>query len=188
MTALYRRQKQQYFFAGILGVIAVVNLLFFLILYRPARSEYFQLQDSIQRLHREITVQRQNVERLERLSAQLETSEQDRRRLFTSHFIERKIGFSQIIPQLEDMAVSTGVKKPRVEYSIDEAPHYGLYSVKIRIPVQGGYPNVVNFIKEIESSDTFFIIGSIDVRGSANAAQVPTDISLALNLETFFYQ
>lgn len=188
MKALYRRQKQQYLFAGILGVIAVINLLFFLILYRPARSEYHRLQDSIQKLQVDIESRRQTVERLERMSAQLETSEQDRRRLFTTHFKPRNEGWSQIVPELDEMAKRTGVKKPRVEYSIDEAPQYGLYSVKIRIPVQGGYPNVVNFIKDIENSETFFIIDSIDVRSTAAATPGATEIALALSLETFFYQ
>lgn len=188
MKALYRRQKQQYLFAGLLGAIGVINLLFFLILYRPARSEYYRLQDSIQRLRHEVELHRQSTERLERLNAQLETSEQDRRRLFSAHFIERKIGFSQIIPELEEMAVRAGVKKPRVEYHIDEIPQYGLYSVKIGIPVQGGYFNIINFIKEIENSDTLFIINAIDVRGNSAVMQGATEMSLSLSLETFFYQ
>ena len=44
----YRRQRQQYFFAGLLGVFAVINVLFYFILYRPARNEYLGLQESIQ--------------------------------------------------------------------------------------------------------------------------------------------
>jgi len=52
--------------------------------------------------------------------------------------------------------------------------------------VVGLYPNVVNFIKELEASQTFFIINSIDVRGATTPA-IP-DVTMALNLETFFYQ
>ena len=86
------------------------------------------------------------------------------------------------------IAENAGVKTTRKDYAIDEAPQFSLYSVKIRIPVTGGYPNVVNFIRNLENSDTFFIINSIDVRGASSATSVASAISLALNLETFFYQ
>jgi len=198
VKSLYRRQRQQYWFAALLGVIAVVNLLFFLILYQPARSEYFGLQQSIETLHGEVQSRKQSVERLEKLSAQLETSEQDRRRLFTTHFISRATGYSQILPKLEMIAQDAGVMTTRKDYAIDEAPQYSLYSVRIRIPVTGGYPNIVNLIRNLENSDTFFIINSIDVRGpssnstdvrgASSATSAVSGISLALNLETFFYQ
>jgi hypothetical protein len=54
--------------------------------------------------------------------------------------------------------------------------------------VQGAYPNVVNFIKDIENSPTFFIINSIDVRGSNAGVPNSADIALDLNIETFFHQ
>jgi hypothetical protein len=182
----YRRQRQQYVFAGLIGVIAVVNVLFFLILYQPARSEYRGLKDSIQRTRAEVGSRKQEIERLEKLNAQLETSAQDRARLYTMHFIPRSAGWSEILPQLEAAIQKAGVKNTRKDYSIDKSPQYGLYSVKIRLPVTGLYPNVVNLMKELEESQTLFIIDSIDVRGAA----VPTipDVTMTLNIETFFYQ
>jgi Tfp pilus assembly protein PilO len=182
----YRRRRHQYLFASLLGVIGVINLLFFLILYRPVRSEYSRLQDSIEKTRQEIQSRRQKIQRLEKLSAQLETSEQDRRRLVMTHFIPKNTGWSEILPQLNAMVQDAGVKNLRKEYSPDEAAQYGLHSVKIKLPVTGSYSNVVNLIKQIESADTFFIIDSIDVRGST--ASGSTDVSMNLNIETFFHQ
>jgi Tfp pilus assembly protein PilO len=183
---LYRRQKQQYLFAIILGVLAVINLLFFLILYRPARADYYRLQGSIERLRSEVQFQQQEVQRLEMLNQQLEGSERDRQRLFTNHFIPRAAGFSEILPKLDAIAAQAGVQKTRVDYTIDDAPTYGLYSVKMKVPVTGSYSSIVNFIKELEHSQTFFIITSIDVRGVPGAPGA--DIALSMGLETFFYQ
>jgi len=182
----FRRQRQQYLFTGLLGTIAIINLLFFLILYQPTRSEYFRLKDSIQKAHAEVQSRHQKIARLEKLNGQLETSAQDRYRLFTMHFIPRDAGWSEILPQLEAMVQEAGVKNSRKEYNIDQAPQFGLYSVKIRLPVTGAYSNVVNLIKDLEDADTFFIINSIDVHASANPGT--PDISMNLNLETFFYQ
>jgi Tfp pilus assembly protein PilO len=186
VKTFYRRQRRQYLFVGVIGVLAVVNLLFFLILHRPARSEYSRLQETTEKLRVEVASQQLNVERLEKLNAQLETSEHDKRRLFTGHFLMRDSGYSQILPKLEGIAQGAGVRTTRKDYNIDEAPQYGLYSVKITIPVTGGYSNIIEFMKSLENSNVFFIINSIDVRGAAGASG--GDHSLALNLETFFYQ
>jgi len=187
MKRLYRRQRQQYLLAILLGVIALVNVLFFLILYRPVRGEHDRLQSSIERLHTQVQNQRQEIARLEKLSAQLEGSEKDRQQLFVTHFIPRQAGFSEILPELDEIAANAGVRKTRVDYAIDDAPRYGLYSVKMRVPVTGEYSNIVRFIKNLEHSDTFFIINSIEVRGSAGSSS-SADLSLSLGLETFFYQ
>src|SRR5262245_13508894 len=145
----FRRKRKQYLFASLLGVIGVINLLFFLILYRPVRSEYSRLQDSIEKTRQEIQFRRQKIQRLEKLSAQLETSEQDRRRLVMTHFIPKNTGWSEILPQLDRMIQSAGVKNSRKEYSPAEAAQYGLHPVKIRLPVSGSYSNVVNLIKQL---------------------------------------
>jgi hypothetical protein len=184
----YRRQRQLYLSATVLGVIAVINLLFFFILYGPARSEYFRLQESIQRLHGDVDSRRQKIETLERLNAQLSTLEQDRQRLFTMHFIPRAAGWSEILPKLNAMVQEAHVENTQKSYTIDETPQYGLYSVKIRVPVKGAYPNVVNFIKDIEDSETFFIINSINVRGNDSPGPATSDIAVDLGIETFFHK
>ena len=186
MKALYRRQRQQYLFAGLLGFIGIINLLFFLILFRPARSDYYRLQDSVEKLRVEVHTRRLSVDRLEKLNAQLETSAQDRRKLYTMHFIPRDAGWSQILQQLDMMIQKTGVTNTRKSYDIDPAPQYGLYSVKMGIPVSGQYPDIVNLIREFENSETFFIINSIDVSGNVQPGL--TEIVLGLNVEAFFYQ
>ena len=186
-----RRQRQQYIFGGILGSIAIVNLLFFLILYRPARNEFFRLQDSISTLRAQLNTLQNAVTRLETVSIQLGRSEQDRRALLSRHFVTRDAGFAEIMPMLDTMAQRTSVRNDRKDYGIETIPQYGLYSVKIRFEVQGGYQNVVNFIKELESSETFFITNSIDVRSSAEGQQLGATngaVALSLALETFLYQ
>jgi len=183
---VYRRRRQQYLFLSLLGVIAVIDLLFFFIMYQPARSDYFRLQDSIAKARADVQLRKLKIDRLEKLSAQLETFAQDRRRLYTMHFIPKSSGWSEILVQLDGMVRKTGVKNARKDYNVDEAPQYGLESVKIRVPATGVYSNVVNLIKELENSDTFFIIDSIDLRG--NVTTGTPEITMNLNLETFFYQ
>ncbi len=191
MTRAYKRQRQFYLFAGIVATIAIVNVLFFLILYRPSRSEYFRLQESIGRLRAQIASQQTRAAQKEKTGAQLETSNQDRQALFTKHFIPLNVGFAKVLPQLDELAQKTGVRKSDVDYAREQTAEHGLYSVKIKIPVQGSYSNIVNFIKELENSETLYIITSIDVRsGGEDTAFQPSagNVSLSLGLETYFYQ
>jgi|GEM_PF-1344244 len=204
---MHRRQKRQVVITGILTVIALINILFFFILLRPARSDYFNLQSSIEKLRTEIKGSQQQVTRLEKISEQLERFQQDREGLFRDHFIKFDPGFAELSPRLEQMAVGSGVLRPVVDFTRDEVKQYGLYSVKIKIPVTGTYSNAVNFIKNLETSETFFLIDSIGVRSTSEAAPTPTvttgaarpiaststanapdSVGLALALETFFYK
>jgi hypothetical protein len=189
---MHRRQKRQFLFAGFLGVIAVVNLLFFLILLRPTRSHYFNLQGSIDQLRSQNAAANLTVQRLEKTSGQLERFEQDRAGLFNKHFIKLDPGFAELSPRLEQLAVLSGVQRPVVDFTRDEIKQYGLYSVKIKIPVKGTYTNAVNFIKTLETTDTFFLINSIDVKAGEEegpgASKTVGTVSLSLALETFFYK
>jgi len=190
MKRMYRRQRHLYIFTGVVVTIAIVNALFFLILYRPTRSEYFQLQNAIARLREETAIRSARVGQKEKILAQLQTANQDRDELITRHFIPLNVGFVQVQPDLDRFAQRTGVRKSRVDETRDATPQFGLYSVKKKLPVQGPYPNIVNFIKEIENAPTFYIIRSIDVRSGADTSSpVGLDnVSLDLTLETFFYQ
>jgi hypothetical protein len=169
-----------------LGLIAVVNVLFFFILYRPVRSEYFRLQTSIEKARADVQSRRLKIDRLEKLSAQLETSAQDRQQLYATHFIPKETGWSAILSKLDSMVQGSVVKNIRKDYATAAAAQYGLVSVNIRLPVMALYPNIMKFINEIETADTFFIINSIDVRAAETAGT--SDILMNLNIETFFYQ
>jgi len=194
---IYRRQRQQYIFTAFLVLIAVVNVLFFLILNRPAQTEYARLEESISRLGAQVENNKSYITNLMQTSTHLEEFDKDKRALLTMYLIQRNTGYSQIVSTLDDIVQQTGVDKTRVSYNLDPKPLAGLNTVSINIPLQGNYNNVVNFIRELENSDTFFLINQIELVGSkdsgeqtaaANAAGGPGTVALSLGAETFFYQ
>ena len=167
----HRRQKRQVVVGGFLAVIAVVNLLFFFILLRPTRSHYFSMQGHIDEMRTQAVTSQRNVVKLEKTSEQLERFDQDRATFFKEHFIKFDPGFAELSPHLERLAIGSGVQKPVVDYTRDEIK-YGLYQVKVKIPVKGTYANAVNFIKALETEDKFFLIDSIDLRTASDEAPV----------------
>jgi Tfp pilus assembly protein PilO len=197
---IYRRQRQQYIFAAILAVIAIVNVLFFLILNRPAQTEYAALQESIRQLQAQIAVNTNMLANLQKTSTQLDLFDKDKNKLLNAHLMHRNNGYSEIVSALDSMVQHAGVNKTRVSYTLNPSQKAGLNTVAITIPLAGGYNNVVNFIRELENSETFFLITNIELATSEEAAAPVAGpqpvavasnggpVALSLGLETYFYQ
>ena len=193
---IYRRRRTQYIFAGFLATVAIINVLFFFILNRPAQTEYRATQETIEQLQKQVGKSQQFYTKLEKTSTQLDRFDQDKRNLLLAHLVERGMGYSQILTQLDGIVQHSGVKKTRVTYTFDPASKAGLNALSIVLPLEGNYTNIVNFIRELENSDTFFLITAINVETAsqpvagapASAAANSGSIGLSLALETYFYQ
>jgi preprotein translocase subunit YajC len=198
---IYRRQRSQYFFGGLLAVLAIVNVLFYFILNRPTRLEYEGLQKSVKQLRLQTGGNKGVIVSLQKTSTQIAHFDQDKRNLLMKHLVQRTPGYSHIVSTLESLVQRTGVKKTRVNYVQDPVAHAGLNSVSLTLPLEGNYSNVVSFIRELENSDTFFLINAIDLESSSGAqpgnagGQAVSNnpdgsgsVALSLALETYFYQ
>jgi hypothetical protein len=201
---IYRRRRNQYIFAGLLAAIAVLNVLFFFILNRPVQAEYASLEESIKDLRAQVGRNKGYFTNLERTSTQLDRFDKDKNALLMKHLIQRNDGYSQIVSTLDSIVQKSGVRKTVVNYSLNLKQQAGLNPVLITIPLKGSYSNVVDFIRELETSDMFFLINSIDLDGSeatsqavnlnnaGNAGSISAgnagSVSLSLALETYFYQ
>jgi Tfp pilus assembly protein PilO len=193
---IYRRRRQQYIFAGFIAVIAVVNLLFFLILNRPAQTEYARMEDSILQLRGKVAKDKNYLKNLVQTSGQLDEFDERKRALLTKHMIERNTGYSHIVTTLDGIVNHSGVNKTRVALNLDPKTIAGLSTVSITVPLEGNYNNIVSFVRELEDSDTFFLINQIQLEGSRNENAQPVQtnagssgsVALSLGVETFFYQ
>ena len=199
---IYRRQRKQYIFAGFLAVIALVNVLFFFILNRPARTEYESLEKSIKQLRLQAGASKRNFTSLEKTKIDLDRFEKDKRSLEMMHLVHRPMGYSHIVSTLDGLVLRAGLKKTRVNFNIDEKKaHAGLNSVSMTVPLEGNYSNIVSFIRELENSETFFLITAISLEGSAqpngqvsnviaanNNSSTAGNVGLSLAMETYFYQ
>lgn len=196
---IYRRQRKQYIFAIFLAIVAVVNVLFFFILTRPSQAEYANLQDEIGVLQKQIKNSLKYFTEREKIAGKLETFDPDKNALLMTHMVQRNQGYSEIQGKLNSILVKSGVKYTGIRYNLNPDAQAGLNSLSIVVPVEGNYTNVVNFIRELENSETFFLITSINLERTTlqepgrpaaltNTASTSGAVSLSLTLETFFYQ
>ncbi len=198
---IYRRRRQQYVFAIFLAVIAIVNVLFYFILTRPSQTEYANLQDEIKQLQGQVANSNRFLANLQRTSSQLDHFDRDKNGLLMMHLVQRNKGYSEIMLKLTDIVQNAGVKWTRQGFNQNPTPKAGLNSLTIVLPLEGNYTNIVKFIRDLENSDTFFLITAISVERStgtetrqpggftnAAAAAAAGSVSLSLTLETYFYQ
>ena len=181
---MYRRQKEQYVFGAVVGIVGVLSVLSLLILYLPIRSEYLALEASITRYREETAQRAAELARLNELEGRLNQSRGTRHEFLALRSIPRSEGFAAILPDLERLAQIAGIERNAVLYDLDPVPEFGIYELRISIPVQGSYAAVTRFIRELEDADTLFIVESIALNLSQFGA--PNALSLALNVTTFF--
>jgi hypothetical protein len=135
----------------------------------------------------------------EKIAGKLETFDQDKEALLMTYLVPREQGYYQIQGKLNSILQKSGVRYTSIRYNLNPDAQAGLNSLSIVVPVEGNYTNVVNFIRELENSETFFLITAINLERTtlqepgrpvavANTGAASGAVSLSLTLETFFYQ
>src|SRR5262249_3400496 len=150
----------------LLAILAVSNVLFYFILTRPSQTEYATLQNEIGELQKQIKISEKFSGVLTKQTGKLADFDRDKNALFMMHLVQRNQGYSEIQGKVNGMLKKSGVKYTAIRYNLDPEPKAGLNAVSIVVPVDGNYTNVVSFIRELESSETFFLISSIDLERS----------------------
>jgi Tfp pilus assembly protein PilO len=179
----HQRRKQQYVFA-VLTALAVLNVAaFYLLFYRPVRSEFANLEASIARLQGEIIQRRNTLERMEDAERRLENAQEARQVFLSSNLVSRESGYAALLPDMAAMARRSGVQHSEAQYLIADAPMYGVYPVQILEPVTGSYDAVRRYIRELEASSRFFLLDSIAIQRGEGASN---QLEVELAMSTFF--
>jgi hypothetical protein len=195
---IYRRQRKQYVFAIFLAVLAVLNVMFYFILTRRSQTEFATLHESIERLEKQVGNSQKYFDQLGKSSEALGKFDEDKDRLLMMRMVKRTKGYSELLAKLDGIAKDAGVRKTSVSYTRFPTPMPGMESVAIAFPVEGNYTNIVKFIRELENSETFFLVTSIAVQRASQSSGQPGalaaaaagagGVGLSLTLETYFYQ
>lgn len=179
----YQRRKQQYVFAVLTGLVVLNVAAFYLLFYRPVRSEYSNLETTIARLQSEILQRRNTLERLEDAEYRMGKAQEARQVFLSSNLVSREAGYAALLPDMAAMARRSGVQHSQAQYLIADAPMYGVYPVQILEPVRGSYDEVRRYIRELESSSRFFLLDSIAIQRGEGASG---ELEVELAMSTFF--
>lgn len=182
---MYQRRKQQYVFASFVSVVVILVALFYLVFYRPVRSEYSSLQASILELRAGIVQRRGELERLENAEHRLENAGEARSVFLSSNLVSRGVGYAALLPDLVAMARRAGIQRSgAAQFLTSDEPMYGVYPVQILEPVRGTYSSVRRYIEELETSERFFLLDSISMSRAEEGGGGQLDAQLTMS--TFF--
>lgn len=133
-------------------------------------------------LEREVAGRAAEVARLRRVREQLPQLRPQLDKLTAESFLAERTGFSRVAAELEETANGAGVRVGRVAYqSQEEKARPELRRVEISSTVEGGYPNLLRYLEELERSPHFYLINELNVVGAEGGT-----VHVEMRLVTYF--
>lgn len=163
---------------GLLALL-VVNALFMFLIFRMGHE---QQRGDLDQLNIEAKGRRETVARLKLIETNLGESRRLGDEFYNKKFLPITTGFSTVMEEVDKLAVSNGVRKGGVNYSLREVKdHPDIQQVEIDTSLEGDYSKIVRFINHLEQSDLFLIVDSLAVGGGQGKA-----VHLSVKLVTYF--
>lgn len=160
----------------------VVELLFHFAIARPARSTFEKQEADRQEVTKRLKEKSAAVGTLDKIYSHLQTASKVEAAAFEKRLLKVDDGFSALIQLFSATASRIGVQKGRVNFKNIQKPDSGLLEVRIDLPVEGGYTDVVKFINALERSDQLLIIDSIALQ---SGFENPNLVRVSLSLVTY---
>ncbi len=164
---------------GLGAGIIVLDLLFYLLVLGPARRAYASGKSEQGDVVKAVTEKQAAVKKLESVQAHLQGAAGGEALQFDQHLWTSSDGFSSILEFLSDITNRTAVQRGRVMFKSSSYQALGLMEVRMDVPLEGTYPDVVRFINSIERSDKLLIIDSVVLlTGQGSSALLRLSLSL----------
>ena len=166
-----------------LVVLLLLDLLFFVLAFRPAGQSFAEQKQALDRLRSDIGAHRETVERLRKIEASLASARSQGDEFYRTRFLPQATGFSTIMEEVDKLVSATGVRKGTVNYAVAEVKDRSdLEEVEITTSLEGEYSKMVQFINRLEQSSLFLIVDSLGVAGGSGRSGV----KLSVRLVTYF--
>ena len=166
----------------VIALLALNGALLVLLFHRPGHTLPQQQAELIQARGRRDAA-RDSVAQMRDLRSKLQVALQNGENFAQEHFQARGSGFSAILTDLERRASASRLKPGGISYRLQEEPdHPGWTNVVVTLGVEGAYPDLIRFIHQLEQSNLFWIIDSINVTGGAAGKE----LRMNLQMQTYF--
>ena len=162
------------------GVLAVANLVFFLLLTRPSRAEFeaqtIHAGPKLQQLKQRKAV----VEDLEAYAEALAQARLDLTHLREEVLSTKRKRLVRVQAALEEIAGKFNIRMDSVNYSNESLESEGLERMAMVVPLEGGYQSLRNFVQAVESAEQFLVVERVAlVQGRDGGILLQLNITLA---------
>lgn len=168
---------------AVLGLLALVNLGFYLFLNLPRLRAFGALRDRRDDVRRTLLSARTRSDTMLDLVTRYD---EDMVRL--DDFFSNRIGtqaerMTSIQKEIRAIAGEFHIDPEAIDFNLTEVESSDLTQFQITIPLLGGYPNLRQFLNRIEAAEHIFIVDSVELAGSREGGQM---LSLTIKISTYF--
>lgn len=168
--------------AFILGALALVNLVLYMVVIQPTVSDYDRLR-SEDRPFSKINETRSTVESQESylqavVTAKADLDDLNQERLSTKN--ERMVDVER---ELARLCKQFGINLREVSIDHDAMLEEGLERMTMDVPLEGGYRELREFLQAVEQSDEFLVVESVALTQADEDGRM---LSLSIMVTTFF--
>jgi len=168
--------------ALVLGVLAAVNLAFYLFFARPAVGEYRSLLQS-ESGQDQLDDRLEQVEKRESYLGALQQAEDDLLYLRRSVLSTRKERMVAVQEEIKALADQFRIEYDSVHYSNEILTDEKLDRMQVSVPLAGGYSSLRRFLQAVEQSSKFLIVERVAL---AQGKQGGVMLQLSITLATYF--
>jgi len=174
----------------VLAVFVVLDAGLLFLVFRPPGRSPAERQADVKLAQSRYDSLLATVKQMRDLRTKLGSAIQNDEGFATEHFLDRKSAFSAMLTDLERLASENQLKTSNISYQLrEETKQPGFAGVEVAMSVEGGYPELMQFINKLEQSDLFWIINMVTVSPPNNtnvpASQAERGLHLNLTMGTY---
>lgn len=164
MNRLYAHRRE--ILSGLLLLLLVDVGVYFLWVRRPAAAEPETNPGELARLEEEVNQRAAEVDRLKRVRGEAPRLQPQLERFIQGHLLSERAGYSRMAADLEQAARQAGVELGRISYEAPEEREEnlsGLKRVEISTSVEGGYSDLLGYLRVLEASPRLYLINELNL-------------------------
>ena len=166
----------------VLGVLAAINLVFYLVAVQPIVSRFDRLSGVDQPFSR-ITETRATVETQEGYLEAVQRAKADLSELNQQRLSTRKERMVDVERELARLCEEFGIDLLEVSIEFDSTLEEGLERMTMDVPLEGGYRELREFLQAVEQSDEFLVVEAVALTQADLGGNV---LSLSIMVTTYF--
>lgn len=168
---------------GVLVVVALANLAFWLLWTRPQVRESARLSVGTEPQQRALRERRVMVDKQEQFLAALERAEADLTRLRTEVLATREKRMIGVQLEVAELCERFGIDWNSVRIDNEILVDEELDRLVMTVPLEGGYANLRRFLQAVEGSDEFLVVENVALAESHEGGVM---LELNVALATYF--
>ena len=170
---------------GIGGGLLLLDLVFYFVVVAPESRSYASRAAEHEKVLETLAAKRQDVAKLEGVKNHLQNAAGSEQKRFENHLWDTHDGFASLIQFLSESAQKNAIQKGRATYRAAPQEDSGLMEVRVELPLEGTYTDVVRFINTVERSEYLVIIDTITLQtGQDNSSLLRLNLSLLTYFRT----